>query len=338
MSFVQIMGCLVVLMISLFFGCSNEKNGTCAITVNGIKISRQEVDQAAGLIQKGLMNAFPEKDLQGISAQLIKDAARQLIANELMIQEAGKQKISFDTSIVDSAFERFRNRFGDQATFEREVTLLGQSAEGIRREMEKGALLDAFIKELMNRNDSVTTKECRDYYAQNSSKYTSSSRMKASQIFFPLSSSADESSRESTRKKADAVLSQIRGGGVFEKLANKHSSGPEATSDGDIGWFRRGDLRPELEQALTDLRVGEVSDVLTTEAGFHILKKTDEETGKQLSYEEVQEHIRTMIDLKKKNTQITGIIDSLISKAKISYHDTSLVPSEEHSLSELLQP
>ena len=86
----------------------------------------------------------------------------------------------------------------------------------------------------------------------------------------------------------------------------------------------RGDLF-ELDTIIAKLKTGEVSDLVPTEAGFHILKKTDEEPGKPLSFDEVKDRIRISLELRQKNEFVTSYVDKLISQADIRYKDTSLV-------------
>ncbi len=76
-----------------------------------------------------------------------------------------------------------------------------------------------------------------------------------------------------TRAEAEAILQQLHDGAEFAALARKHSIGPEATRGGDIGFFKKGELMPELERAIMALEVGEISGVIETQAGYHILKR-----------------------------------------------------------------
>ena len=316
----------VPLLCCLMLFCTEkvtEKN--VAVIVNGKKITREQVQQAAEMIHQSMISAFPEEALKGISPELFKGAARQLIANELMINEAEKRKLKFDTLMVDSVFMRFKSQFSDQASMELELTKAGQTPEGIRREMEKGAMLDNLMKVLLEGIDSIGDDECRKFYAENKSRYKGKPRYRASQIFFP-SDTADKKKMAVAQSAAQKVLDQLRADKDFGVLASKYSKGPGADSKGDIGWFNHGDLKPDLEQVLDKMNVGETSDLVLTEAGVHILRKTDQDSGSILQFEEVKDHIRMMLDLKKRNTVITDFIDSLIKTTNVKYIDTSLIP------------
>lgn len=99
-------------------------------------------------------------------------------------------------------------------------------------------------------------------------------------------------------------------------------------SDGDMGWFRKGDLKEELQKEIEQKKIGEISDVICTDIGFHIIKKTDEEGERVLSYEEVRENVAKTLSVKKRTDYMSHFVDSLIKIAKITYVDTSLMPRD----------
>jgi parvulin-like peptidyl-prolyl isomerase len=323
--------CILIAGIALS-NCA-KKNENAAIMVNGFEITKQDVSQAVEMLRQTMINAFPQKALEGMSPELTKDAAKQLVANQLMLDEAKKRNITVDSSVVDSSFKSFKNRFGDSAAFQNAISQMGETESSIRGEMKKGATLDKFLKSLLDNVDSVTVQECNDFYTENSSKYISGPRSRASQIFIPADTS-DKVKWAQSKKLADDVSAKIKVGQKFEKLAAKFSKGPGVEAGGDIGWFAKGELRPDLEGRLLTLKTGEISEVITTELGFHIIMKTAEETGSQLPYDTVKDHVQMMVNLKKRNTYISSFVDSLIGKAKVVYIDTSLIPLKKESDSE----
>ncbi|HON10892.1 MAG TPA: peptidyl-prolyl cis-trans isomerase [Chitinispirillaceae bacterium] len=296
--------------------CGKGENKDAAIIVEGKVITRKQVEEAADMIHQSMISMFPTKAFEGISPELLKGAARQLIANELLLKEADRRKLSFDSMMVDSAFKQFKSRFGDEAIFKRELAAMGQTEEGIKGEMQKGALVDTLLKTVLKDIDSIKEEDCKAFYEENRSRYLNLPKSRVSQIFF--SSDTSTVMREKKRAEAQKVLDQIRAGADFAKTAAKFSGG-------DIGWFKQGDLKPELDTIIAKLKTGEVSDLVPTEAGFHILKKTDEEPGKPLTFDEVKDRIRISLELRKKNEFVTSYIDKLISEADVRYKDTSLV-------------
>jgi len=317
---------LVLWAAILFFGCA-KKQADVAIKVNGKSISKADIANATEMIKQSILSTFPEKSLEGLPENLEKEAVQQLIANELMLEEAKNRNISIAPSTVDQIFNQFKSRFADTALFNRQLLESGQTESGIRAEMEKGAMLDSLLKEVLQGIDSTSEQECKDFYNENSSKFTGAPRIRVSQIFFKADTS-DKQKMENVRKKATGVLSQIKSGKNFGTLAAKHDEGPGKSSKGDIGWFKKGDLKPELETPLQSLKVGDVTDLISTDVGFHILMKTDEESSHILPFDEVKDNIHMMIGLKKRSDYLKQFVDSLQSRASIVYLDTSLISHE----------
>jgi len=117
------------------------------------------------------------------------------------------------------------------------------------------------------------------------------------------------------RKKAEEVLQMIKSGQSFEKLAQKYSE-DETTKQksGDLGYFRKGQMVKEFEDAAFSLNIGEISSVVKTSYGFHIIKVTDR---KQLSLNEVKDEIKSTIESQKKDEYYQSLVEKWKKEAKI---------------------
>ncbi len=305
-----------------------------AIVVNGESISRAKVNQAAEILRQGLVRAYPQKSFQSMGSELYKAAAYQLVSNIVILSEAKKQSITVSDSVVNNNFEMLKKRFPDQEAFQRELTLAGQTEEGMKKEFTEGMVMDSFLKQLLKNVDTVKEEECQAFYEKNSSKYISNSKIRANQVMFPVNSSSGKENNDSIKKTVESALQQIKNGSSIEKIVKKYSK--NGAMGGDIGWFQKGDLKPSLEDALSKLKKGEVSEIISTDVGYVILQKTGEEEGKALPYEEVKNHVRFMVEMKRKNDFVTAYVDSLIKKAKVAYNDTSLTPLPPGTMDSLL--
>lgn len=319
---------MCIVLASLIASCGKKPPEGVALIVNGEQITSDEVNQAAQLLRQGMVAAFPEKAVEGVTDELVAGAARQLIANRLLADEARRRGIQADSAAVDSACNSIIKGFPDQATFERELIKMGETDSSFRDKIAEGVRLDGLMQTLLANVREIDTQECRDFYGKNHDNFTNAGRVRAGQIFFPYPDSVSEAQKAQVMEQARKVKERLAAGENFAELAKKHSKGPGALDGGDIGWFKKGDLRPDLEGPLFLLKKDEVSDIVITDAGLFLLCKTDEESAVPLPFEEVHERIRFLLAMNERNAFLSRHVDSLISKAKIEYVDTTLARKE----------
>lgn len=309
----------------LVSGCDKKVDkDASAIVVNGKAIERAKVDQAAEILKQSLIRAYPQKSLQVMGPEIYKAASYQLVSNIVMLGEAKKQNITFNPALIDSSFAMMKKKFPDQASFQRELTLAGQTEESMKKQYAEGMQLDSLLKKLLAQFDTINESDCRAFYEKNREKYVSQSKTRASQIMFPINNPVAADKKEIVNKNANQALQMIKNGSSFDGVLKKFSK--DGAVGGDIGWFKKGDFKSSIDDALAKMKIGDVSDIISTDVGLLIIKKTGEEVGKQMPYEEVRNHIRFMIDMKRKNEFVNSYVDSLVKKANIVYNDTSLTP------------
>jgi len=138
----------------------------------------------------------------------------------------------------------------------------------------------------------ITDAEIENYYEQHADQYKHEEEVHARHILIKVEEGADDAAREAARKKAEALLAQIRGGADFAKLAEQNSDDPgSAKKGGDLGWFGRGRMVPEFEQAAFALKPEEISDLVQTKFGFHIIQVLERREAGTQTLENAHEEI-----------------------------------------------
>ncbi|MFP4163995.1 MAG: peptidylprolyl isomerase [Chitinispirillaceae bacterium] len=312
---------LVITVLALLLFCSKQEKSDTALIVNGEEISGSLVSETVEFLRRQQLQLSPEKALEEVGDELRQSAARQLVAHNLMLEDIKSRGWSADSSAVEASFSKLKSKFNDEEEFKKSLVSMGESEDSFRDQLAQDILLDSLLKELMDKSDTVSEKECRKHYEEHKKRYVGAPRVRASQILFPFDSSADSAQVESMRRKAQKVLGKAKSGEDFDKLAKSYSTMPMAA---DIGWLKKGDLIPDLEEVLFSLEIGEVREIMKSNMGFHILKKTDQEAERPLKYREVKDLIRKSIELSRKSKMISSYVDDLISDADIEYIDTTL--------------
>jgi len=313
-----------VAVTAIILSCSGKKQeDPAALTVNGEAITQSQVSEAAEFFRRQQMILTPEKVFEAGDGELRKSAARQLAANLLMLEVIKSRQWTADSAAVEAAAERFIAQFPDREVFLSQLTAMGESEASMRKGIAEEILLDSLLTVINSEVAPPDETECREYYDKNKDRYVSSQRVRASHIVLALNFDADSALVRQTMEKATQALARARAGENFDELVKTYSSQP---NNGDMGWFKKGDLIPELEHAIFSLKKGGISDLVPSSVGVHIIKKTDEEEPRPLDYGEVSESIKKSLVFAKQGVRLNSFIDSLITAADIKYIDTSLKP------------
>jgi peptidyl-prolyl cis-trans isomerase C len=159
--------------------------------------------------------------------------------------------------------------------------------------------------------------QVREFYDKNPDKFKQGESVRASHILFRVDEKASEAEKQKARAEAESVLKQAKNGANFAELAKKHSADGSAAQGGDLNYFSRGQMVPAFEQAAFALQPGQISDIVTTQFGYHIIKVTERKPASVVAFDEVKERIREFLAQQQKQQRAEGFIDTLKKKAKI---------------------
>lgn len=181
--------------------------------------------------------------------------------------------------------------------------------EGVVKQVKEfgdGLVVSAYLTKYVGKHLTVTNDEMKEYYKQNLTKFASPPKVKARHILVR------------NRKEAEQVMEKLRNKGDFAKLAKEYSIDlPMAREGGSMGTIEKGRTLPELDKALFILNVGEISDIVETRFGFHILTVDEIITTQYRPFDEVSESIKKAIVLQKEAKAFDEMYEKLGKKAKV---------------------
>lgn len=158
----------------------------------------------------------------------------------------------------------------------------------------------------------VDDEEVLEYYEQNKDGFTEKEQVHLYNILLE------------TEKEAQDVLEQLEAGGDFSEIAIEKSAGPSATQGGDLGYLTRGTIIPEIEEVVFALELEELSEVIKTDFGFHILKITEKKPETVKALEEVKEDIIQTLLPDKQKEAFENFLEELKSKSEIEINEEAL--------------
>src|SRR5436853_2263699 len=168
--------------------------------------------------------------------------------------------------------------------------------------------------------EQISPSELLGYYNQHKSEFQQQEEIKASHILIKTEAGPDgkvsAAADAAARKKAEDILKKLRAGANFEELAKKESDDKaSAINGGSLGFFQRGSMVPEFEKAAFSLNKGQISDLVKTQYGYHIIRVDDKHQAGTPSIEQVKEKIEPFLKQQKAQREAEALANSVQSEA-----------------------
>jgi len=226
---------------------------------------------------------------QAVSRQVLE----KLIEEKLLDQEVKKSGVKVSTKDVEATLEEVKRRNGaTQEELEEALTVEGLTLEAYKKQIERNLQRQKLIHWAVKVEEKVGEKELRGFYQKNMGRYRTNETYRPAQILFVIPKESTPEEIRDIRRKCQKVLERIKKGEDFGELALLYSEDSSNKDHGDLGFFKKGELLPSFEREALRLKVGEVSGILRTEFGFHIIKLLDRKGTDPLPFEDVKEKVK----------------------------------------------
>lgn len=270
----------VVIIVFLFVKYNSPSDGQVAAKVNGESIMKEDVLAQYLRIAPELRNSLT-----------VYNILEGMITEELILQEADKAGVSVSEEEVSSSIEDIlkiydidRNNLS-QSLQENNMTL-GELEDSFRRQIK----INKFLNQTLYSEIDVSEEEMKAYYEENKELFAKPEKVKVSHILVNSS------------KEAEKVRNMVLGEAIFEDVAEKYSLCPSSERGGNLGWISPGETVPAFEQAAFALKPGQVSDIVETQFGFHIIKVYDKTEKDYMTFGFVDDDImKYLMQQKKQN-------------------------------------
>jgi len=224
---------------------------------------------------------------------LCRQVLERLIEEKLIDQEAKRAGIKISSKDIEATLDEIKRRNNaTQEDFEKALAVEGLTMETYKKQLEKSLQRQKLLTWSVKVEEKPGEKELREFYRNNISRYRTNETYRPAQILFIRPKEATPEEIREIRKKCQKVLEKIRQGEDFGEMALLYSEDTSSRSRGDLGYFRKGELLPVFEREALRLKVGEVSGIIRTEFGFHIIKLLDRKGTDPLPFEQVIERVK----------------------------------------------
>jgi peptidyl-prolyl cis-trans isomerase C len=313
----------VVTSLALVTGCSKKETAAnggekfaklpagVAATVDGVNIPTSDLDQ---MMQVMMQQGFqPDSTTTGATPeeQRRNFALDRLVERQVVLNDARTRGIGPTAAELDQRVAQVKATYGIGDSLPP-----GMTEETLRKNLGDDMTITQYFNKTVIDSIPVPASDVQAYYDQNPTMFAGDNRVHARHILFTVPPGATPDQKSAVRQKAAGVLAQAKKGEDFAELARKHSEDPQsAPNGGDLSWFQRGQMVPEFENAAFALDAGQVSDLVETQFGFHIIKV--EEKGKPLTLDEVKPDLERMLRSQKAQVAVKEHIDALKTRANV---------------------
>jgi parvulin-like peptidyl-prolyl isomerase len=298
------------------------------VTINNVDITESQVQ--AAIKAEFEKRAKQKEDLPPTSAvELVKEVRQQvlrrMILEHLLLLEVELQKIELTKEDVLANLKARGAKQNPPLSIEQikqKIEAGGKTFDQALRQMQQNKrwrfqkLMNAHLEGKID----ITDRRANEFYTMNKQQFEIPEQVKTSHIL--IKSAANDADCAKAKAKAQRLLKRAKAGDDFATLAKKHSDDPlTAAKGGDRGFAPRGVWAEPFDEVVFQLKTGQLSNLVETPEGYHIIKITDRIEADVISFEEAKQGIIDQLTESKRQQLVTRYIRSLKDKAEVVYHD-----------------
>jgi peptidyl-prolyl cis-trans isomerase C len=281
--------------------------------VNGEDVKKADLDRLVKNMELSANQPIPADRRD----EILRKALDQLVTYTVLSQETRNRKVTVTDAEIDGNLKQMQSQFPSPEEFSKALAARGMTMDRLRSDARIDMSINRMMEAEVANTPAPTDAQTREFYDKNPDKFKQDEAIRASHILIPAEEKADEATKKKARAEADDVLKQLKAGADFAELAKKHSKDSSAAQGGDLNFFPKGQMVPAFDQAAWALKPGQISDVVTTPFGYHIIKVTDHRAASTVPFDQVSGRIKEYLGQQQKQERAQAFIETLKQKAKI---------------------
>jgi len=269
-------------------------------------------------VSHGMSHAEVKKNLDSF----VEKAQEQAIGAKLLLERAAQLDLPVDEKAIDAQLAKVVEQVGGRDNFAKALAAQKISEDDFRKELAKGCRVDALVNQACQGVPEPVPADVEAYYNGHKDEFTAPAQVFCRHILVKTEG-ADAADKAEALAKINAIRSRVTAeinvADAFKREAAEHSDCPSGREGGSLGWFGPGMMVPEFDKASFGMKKGEVSDVVETQFGYHIILKEDEKEGGLRPLAEVADAIRDLLRHDARGRALDAFVAELREKAKIEY-------------------
>ena len=286
---------------------------------NGEEITRDTLLQAARMMQAQIAQASRGRQVPPLDDAFYRQILDGMVAQELMLQDAKRQGVTVSDEELKPQMAALRRQFPDEATYKKTLEKEGLTEKELAEKLRNEAVVQKYVGTKVLTQVAVTDQAAREFYDKNQEKMQRPERAHLRHILVGVKPGTAEADKEKARDKAEGLLEKIQNGEDFAKLAAENSDDPGSRMrGGDLSWISRGQTVPPFEKAAFALtKPDELSGVVESQFGFHIIQLVEREAASAVPFEEARPRITEMLQKMQAEERLKAHVEGLKKKGKV---------------------
>ncbi|WP_457627707.1 peptidylprolyl isomerase [Persephonella sp.] len=280
--------------------------------VGDVKITEMDVQRYMKVLLP--MNYYHRTVTDEKLKELRKKALKALIDRELLYYEAKKKGIKIPEKEIDRLMDELAKRYKSREKLEELVKQTGITLEEFREELKKRLMIDKLLKEYVQVN--LTEKDLKEYYEKNKYKFKEPESLKVRYIYIKVDPTKPKG-RQIARERAEKAYKEIQEGKDFGDVAYKYSDDLSRIKGGELGYVHKGRFEKKIEEEIYKLKPGEVSGIIETELGFHIVKVEDKRPERIVPFDKIKEKLRKELTEKLQQEKYEKLLEDAKKDVKV---------------------
>ena len=300
--------------------CQEQLVDQVVAVVNEEPVTQSEVDAYLRPLYEELSKQYEGKELVRQLHQIRLNLLNQIIEDRLVFQEAKAQGIRVDESEIEEEIRLLKKRFPSEQKFEEALAKQGLSLAELRDRYHREASIRRLHDIEIRSRVVVSPQEIDEFYNNRRSELAEEEKLRVRSLTVRKSEEVIQNGMtdEEAKKKIERIVERIQKGESFERLAWRFSEDPHGKTWGEIGWVKRGEMLPAIDEVIFELEKEAVSPVIETANGYHLFK-VEEKTGAEIpSLEEARDRIREILFREEAQGRFREWMSDLKTRAYIS--------------------
>lgn len=306
-----------VFFICMTFLAHAEVVDKIVVVVNNEIITQREIDMLLAPVYGQYRNEYKGEELIRKLEEAREKILKQLIEDRLILCEAKKQNIVVEQKEIDAKVDELRKKMSSGQDLEAMLNEQNLTIKELEARYREKIVIRKFIDRKVGARIIITPLEVKSFYVAHKDEFLQPEEVKLRTIL--IKPKDEEGGPKKALELMRDILKRFKEGGAFEGLAREYSDGPGASEGGIMGYVKRGDLLPQLEEIVFNLNEGQTSGIVQSQLGYHIFKVEEKKARRNKELPEVRQEIEEYLYREKANEKLKGWIDSLAKSAYIEF-------------------